>query len=531
VVVDPQRDIAQYLADAAAEGVVIERVIETHVHADFLSGHLELAAATGARIAFGAAAQVEFPIDRLDDGERLSLGEVELEIRHTPGHTPESICIVIHAGEQEPYGVLTGDTLFIGDVGRPDLSAPRAGPPTTWPGPSTAPPARSCSRSRTPPACSRARGRVGVRQEPVHRDEQHDRRATPHQLRAGADERGRVRRRRLRRAVHGAVLLRPRLAGQPAGAPVPRRDEPGRRAADVPDGAVVVDTRDPRDFAAGHLDGAINVGLAGRFAEMAGEVVAADRDIVLVAEPDTATEARNRLARIGFDRVVGYLPVTASPVDRLRAASRLTATQLAAGGTPRRAARRRARARRGAHERPGARRGGRAAARAGAAARRARPDEADGRVLRGRLPLLDRPPRRCGRPGSPTCPISSAGSARGTTAPARSNGRGPTGPAVRRSGRAGWRSRRGTPVESAARPVTRSTTCGSTAGGQRGAEEGEQHGGRVEVGGDLPTLLAAPHVGDHLGEERQVGVVHPAAGEPSQISSRVIDRLVRLART
>jgi len=121
VVVDPQRDIARYLADAATEGVVIERVIETHVHADFLSGHLELAAATGARIAFGAAAQVEFPIDRLDDGERLSLGEVELEIRHTPGHTPESICIVIHAGEQEPYGVLTGDTLFIGDVGRPDL--------------------------------------------------------------------------------------------------------------------------------------------------------------------------------------------------------------------------------------------------------------------------------------------------------------------------------------------------------------------------------------------------------------------------
>ena len=104
--------------------------------------------------------------------------------------------------------------------------------------------------------------------------------------------------------------------------------------ADVPDGAVVVDTRDPQDFAAGHLDGAINVGLAGRFAEMAGEVVAADRDVVLIAEPDTATEARNRLARIGFDRVVGYLPVTAVGVDRLRAASRLTATQLATVALP-----------------------------------------------------------------------------------------------------------------------------------------------------------------------------------------------------
>ena len=92
----------------------------------------------------------------------------------------------------------------------------------------------------------------------------------------------------------------------------------------------MLDTRDPQDFAAGHLDGAINVGLAGRFAEMAGEVVAADRDVVLVAEPDTATEARNRLARIGFDRVVGYLPPIAVPTERLRAASRLTATQLAA---------------------------------------------------------------------------------------------------------------------------------------------------------------------------------------------------------
>ena len=99
--------------------------------------------------------------------------------------------------------------------------------------------------------------------------------------------------------------------------------------ADVPDGAVVLDTRDPQDFAAGHVVGAINVGLVGRFAEMAGAVVAADRDIVLVAEIDTATEARNRLARIGFDRVVGYLPAVAVPTDRLRAASRLTATRLA----------------------------------------------------------------------------------------------------------------------------------------------------------------------------------------------------------
>ncbi|MGI9578927.1 MAG: MBL fold metallo-hydrolase, partial [Microthrixaceae bacterium] len=130
VVVDPKRDIADYLASAEEHGLEIVMVIETHFHADFLSGHLELAAATGAEIAYGSAADAEFTYRKLDDGERVSLGEVTLEIRHTPGHTPESISIVVweHPGDPDnptavPFGVLTGDTLFIGDVGRPDLLA------------------------------------------------------------------------------------------------------------------------------------------------------------------------------------------------------------------------------------------------------------------------------------------------------------------------------------------------------------------------------------------------------------------------
>ncbi len=125
VVVDPQRDISQYLADAEDQGLSIELVLETHFHADFLSGHLELAAATGAAIGFSDVAETEYDIRPLADGERLPLGEVELEIRHTPGHTPESMSIVVweHRGDDVPYGVLTGDTLFIGDVGRPDLLA------------------------------------------------------------------------------------------------------------------------------------------------------------------------------------------------------------------------------------------------------------------------------------------------------------------------------------------------------------------------------------------------------------------------
>ncbi len=125
VVVDPRRDIDEYLGEAAEHGLRIERVIETHIHADFLSGHLELAAATGALISYGEGADVEFPIEPLSDGQRISLGEVTLEILATPGHTPESICIVVyeHADDEIPYGVLTGDTLFVGDVGRPDLCA------------------------------------------------------------------------------------------------------------------------------------------------------------------------------------------------------------------------------------------------------------------------------------------------------------------------------------------------------------------------------------------------------------------------
>ncbi|MGZ4683778.1 MAG: MBL fold metallo-hydrolase, partial [Acidimicrobiales bacterium] len=122
VVVDPQRDISQYVADAESLGLHIERVLETHFHADFLSGHLELAAATGAVISYGDRAQPDFDFEGLAHGQRLSLGEVVLEIRHTPGHTPESISIVVFEHEgADPWAVLTGDTLFIGDVGRPDL--------------------------------------------------------------------------------------------------------------------------------------------------------------------------------------------------------------------------------------------------------------------------------------------------------------------------------------------------------------------------------------------------------------------------
>ncbi|MEI2828030.1 MAG: MBL fold metallo-hydrolase [Dermatophilaceae bacterium] len=125
VVVDPRRDVQEYLDDAAAHGLRIVGVINTHFHADFVSGHLELAHETGAWIGYGDAAQPDFTARALADGERISLGEVTLEIMATPGHTPESISVLVfeRAGDETAYGVLTGDALFIGDVGRPDLLA------------------------------------------------------------------------------------------------------------------------------------------------------------------------------------------------------------------------------------------------------------------------------------------------------------------------------------------------------------------------------------------------------------------------
>ena len=235
VVVDPQRDVAEYLADAEAHGLTIEKVVETHFHADFLSGHLELAARTGATIGYGRAAEgrAEFPIELYGDGDRINLGDVELVIRETPGHTPESISIVVYpdGDSREPYGVLTGDTLFIGDVGRPDLlasvgvtaeelarqlyhSAPRA-------------PADAARRHQGLPG---PRRRVRVREEPVDRHGVHDRRAAAHQLRAGPDERGRLRRSRHPGTVRGAAVLLVRREPEPPGASAPRR----RRAGDEP---------------------------------------------------------------------------------------------------------------------------------------------------------------------------------------------------------------------------------------------------------------------------------------------------------
>jgi len=315
VVVDPRRDIDEYLNEAAHLGLSIDRVIETHIHADFLSGHLELAAATGALISFGEGADVEFPIEPLRDGQRISLGDVTLEILATPGHTPESICVVIyeHADDDLPYGVLTGDTLFVGDVGRPDLCV--------TPDSSVDDLAATLHRSlqdkllklpdatRVFPAHG-AGSTCGKRMSSETSSTIGEQRRNNYALRAeGVDQ-------------FVAEVTQDQQARPPYFEFVARRNRERREVLDenppplldlddvyqrAGAGAILLDSREATDFAAGHLRGAVNVGLKGRFAEWAGNVLSPDRDIVLVGDPALARESKIRLSRVGFDRVVGQL--------------------------------------------------------------------------------------------------------------------------------------------------------------------------------------------------------------------------------
>jgi len=344
VIVDPRRDTADYVADAAEAGLTIELVLETHFHADFLSGHLELAQATGAEIGYSSVAETEFPIRKLADGERHSLGEVELEFLHTPGHTPESMCIVVwengtdrEAGKA-PYGVLTGDTLFIGDVGRPDLLSSIG-----WTRDQLAEQLHESLHTKLMPLPDETRvypahGAGSACGKNLSTDTWStigDQRATNYALLAPTKEdfismvtEGQPPAPEY--FVYNALLNRADRGLLDEAAMPARLDWDGFRTA-VDAGATVVDGRSPEDFATGHLLGSVNIGLNGRYAEFAGSVVPSDVDIVLVVDDGIELEAKNRLARIGFDRVVGYLhqplAVMAEHPDQVAVASRLTATE------------------------------------------------------------------------------------------------------------------------------------------------------------------------------------------------------------
>lgn len=314
-VVDPQRDVDQYLAEAARAGLVIKHVIETHLHADFVSGHRELAERTGARIYLGRGSGATFAHVAVGDGDELRLGRLVLRFLSTPGHTPESISIVIADGERgAPQKLLSGDTLFLGDVGRPDLVG--------------------------------ARGRSSEEMAAMMYDSLHDKILTlPDRVEvypahgAGSacgrnlsSERsstlGEQRRQNWAlQPMPKAEFVRRMVEGLPAPPPYFGFDvELNRRgAAAVSDrplaalpaarvealaqkGATLLDVRSAEAFGRGHIAGSINLGLDGQFASWAGTLLALTAPVVIIADDAAqASEAAVRLARVGIERVAGQL--------------------------------------------------------------------------------------------------------------------------------------------------------------------------------------------------------------------------------
>ncbi|WP_030422245.1 MBL fold metallo-hydrolase [Streptomyces sp. NRRL F-5065] len=343
VVVDPRRDVSEYLKDAEARGFTVVGVINTHFHADFVAGHLEMAARTGAWIGYGRRAETEYAIRKLAEGDTISLGDVTLKIMETPGHTPESISVLVYerAEDTVPYGVLTGDALFIGDVGRPDLlasvgvTAEELGAMLhdsvqnklmSLPDEVRVFPAHGAGSSCGKNLSTERQSTIGEQRATNYACAPMSEKDFVAIVTAGQSAAPGY------FAYDADLNRRERELFDPAGPPqaLGVKDFLARRAA----GAVVVDARDPQEFAAGHLRGAVNVPADGRFAEQAGTVLPPGAELLAVVPEDREEEIVTRLARIGFDRVAGCL---ASPdealetvADEVTPASRLTAARLRA---------------------------------------------------------------------------------------------------------------------------------------------------------------------------------------------------------
>jgi hydroxyacylglutathione hydrolase len=318
-VVDPQRDVDRYLEFATEHKLQIKHVFLTHLHADFVAGHLELRDRVGATIYLGAKAQAGYRFTPLGDGSVVEFGRVRLKSLETPGHTPESISIVVYdfnRSASEPYAVLTGDTLFIGDVGRPDLrvalgwSAADLGSMLfdslqskllPLPDASLVYPAHGagslCGKAISKETVSTIgeQRRVNYALQPMSKKEFIEM-VTADQPEAPPY------------FTYDAVLNskeRPTLEEalgrelKPLGLDRVLELQAG--------GTQILDTREPEEFATAHLVGSINIGLSGQYATWAGTVLSRERSIVIIASPGREYESAVRLGRIGFDNVVGYL--------------------------------------------------------------------------------------------------------------------------------------------------------------------------------------------------------------------------------
>jgi rhodanese-related sulfurtransferase/glyoxylase-like metal-dependent hydrolase (beta-lactamase superfamily II) len=320
IVVDPQRDIEQYLADAAANHFTIRHIFLTHFHADFIAGHLELRDRCGATIHLGAQAKAQYAFTPMADGATLDFPNLRLQVLETPGHTIESISLLVYDLARDPaspHALLTGDTLFIGDVGRPDLRASLGWTAAELgahlydslhnkilplPDATLIYPAHGagslCGKSISKETVSTLgeQRRFNYALQPMTREQfialvTADQPDAPPYFTWDAILNTRER-----------TILDSNL--QQVLQPIALDDF---LALAQQDAAQILDVRHPDEYAFGHLAGSINIGLDGQYATWAGTVLDPDRPILLIAGPGREHEAALRLGRIGFDRVRGYL--------------------------------------------------------------------------------------------------------------------------------------------------------------------------------------------------------------------------------
>ena len=314
-IIDPQRDVDIYLEAAARNGWKIEHIIETHLHADFVSGHHELAGRTGARIYLGAGSGAQFPHVSVQDGDQLQFGQCRFRFLQTPGHTLESICILMTdlAWPDRPQKVFTGDTLFVGDVGRPDLSATHTPPELaallyrslhekllTLPDSTEIFPAHGAGSLCGRQMSSESSSTIGKQRQtnyallaPTSEDFVHlmtdHLPARPAYFAREAD---------LNRRGAAPLSELPQLAALTAPEVLRRQRE----------GALVVDTRPAMEFAVAHVPGSIHIALTGQYASWAARILGLDTPLIIAGEDlEHVRESQLRLARVGVENVAGYL--------------------------------------------------------------------------------------------------------------------------------------------------------------------------------------------------------------------------------
>ena len=314
-VIDPQRDVDIYLDAATSKNWRIEYIIETHLHADFVSGHRELAERTGAKIYLGAGSGAEFTHVAVKDGDEIQFGQCRLRLLHTPGHTLESICILMNdrGDPARPAAVFSGDTLFVGDVGRPDLS------PTHTPQQLAALMYRSIHEKLLPlpdnteifPAhgagslCGRqmsseSSSTIGKQRQSNYALLARTTEEFVHLLTDNLPARPEYFARDADLNRRGAAPLSDLLLLPALTAPEVRRLQN--------EGAIVVDTRPAMQFAVAHVPGSVHIALTGQYASWAARILGLDTPLVIVGEdPEHVRESQMRLARVGIENVAGYL--------------------------------------------------------------------------------------------------------------------------------------------------------------------------------------------------------------------------------